>query len=51
MFLRHDEHVDGCVRVDIPEGKERFILVNDIRGFLTGDDPAKETILFHGIPA
>ena len=45
MHLRHNEHMDGRLRVDISESQELLILVDDIRRYLSRNDLAKDA--FH----
>lgn len=36
--LRHHQHVNGCLRMDVPEGQEFVGLMDDLGRDLAGDD-------------
>ena len=46
----YDKNVFGCQRVDVPEGQEVIILMNDIAWYLAGNDAAKKAFLRHAQP-
>src|SRR5712691_4864345 len=53
VALRHDEDVRGCLRIDVVEGEQAVVFVDDGRRNLAFDDLAEETVwhvhsLHHG---
>ena len=50
MPLGHDEQVHGRLRVDVLEGQDGVVLVDDVGRTLTCDDPAKGAIAHRGPP-
>lgn len=44
MFLGHDQHVRGRLRIDVFEGEDVLVLVNFLRGNLAADDAAEEAV-------
>src|ERR1700751_5208773 len=44
MALRDDEHVRGCLRIDVLESKDVFVLIYLFRRNLAADDTAEEGI-------
>lgn len=47
VSLGHDEHVRRCLRVDIADGDNVVILVEDVARYLSGDDATEYAVLFH----
>ena len=45
MLLRHDEDMDGRLRIDIAEGEYIVVLIDFAAGDLPGKDRAKNTIV------
>ena len=39
----HDQHMNGGLRIDVAEGKRLFVLVDDVRRKLPGDDSFKDS--------
>ena len=44
MDFRYNKEVRRCLGMNIPKSYKLFILVNNISGYLPGNDPAKNTI-------
>ena len=42
-----NQRVEGCLRIDVPEGYDRFIFIDSLRGNLSGGDFAEQTIRVH----
>src|SRR6185437_12901094 len=50
MLPRHDQHVDRCLRVDVPEGDAMLVLRDELRGNVPAHDSTEETVVSHGTP-
>ena len=48
-FSRHNEQVDGGLRVDVADDNATFVLVDEVPGNFTIDDFAEEGFLGHGV--
>ncbi len=47
VAVRHDKDVDGSLAVQVVERRHLFVLVDNTRRSLTGDDATKEAIPHH----
>ena len=48
VATRDDQHVGRGLRVDVPEGNQSLVFVNDVGRYLVIDDPAEEAV-WHGV--
>jgi len=48
-LARDDQHVDGCLWIDVAERQALIILVHNVRRNLALNDLQKQVILHHGV--
>ena len=48
-LLRHDEDVNGSLRIDVVEGGDEVVLIDERRGDLTVDDFLEKGLFAHAV--
>ena len=48
-LLRHDEDVGGSLRIDVVEGRDEIVLIDERRGNLTVDDFLENGLFAHAV--
>jgi hypothetical protein len=51
MLLGNDEHMRGCLRLDVSEGQRPFVVTDNRRRNLTSDNAAEQAIRSHASPS